>query len=218
MNLVLTPVRTGAPITLTIDDGEAALTQGFGGWESVARPQRIAITRFTGNEPIGQDVPVFLDGYADGRNVEPQLQRLLRESRATNTGEPPTVWKLSGPIYYPEKEWIVSAIAFGDTLRTPSADNQNAVLTRQRATISFLEYVRPDQIRVKRIKRTYKPKGKKKRIEAKGRSIKQITVEFYGTSEGLVAKALGKKQRPPVRDVKKKLGKKRKIRLPVLKV
>lgn len=218
MNLVLTPVGTGIPITLTIDDGEAALTQGFGGWESVARPQRIAITRFTGNEPIGQDIPVFLDGYAGGRNIEPELQRLLRESRATNAGDPPTVWRLSGPVYYPEKQWIISGIAFGDTLRTPSPDNQTAILTRQRATISFLEYVRPDQIRVKRVKRTYKPKGKKKRIEAKERSIKQITAEFYGTSEILVAKALGKAQRPPVRDVKKKLKKGRKVRLPVLRV
>jgi len=211
-----------SPLSFDIDDGEAVLTQGFGGWETVARPQRVAITRYTGNDPIGQSVPILLDAYARSGNVEPRLQGLLRQSQG-QSGAAPTVWKLDGPIFYPEKRWIVSGIEFGETLRVPlpfqsAAGIAASALTRQRATISFLEYVRPDQIRVRRVKRTYKPKGKKKQVEAKGQSIKQLTAEYYGTSEIRVARALGKAQKPPIRDVKKKLGKKKKIRLPVLKV
>lgn len=224
MRLYLSPVgepvplvRPGpGPLYFEIDDGEATLTQGFGGWETVSRPQRVALTRWTGNDPIGQDVPILLDGYAGGVDVEPKLQELLKRSRVRpGAGLPPAVWRLRGPIFYPEKKWIVSGIQFGEILRTPRGEN-SAALTRQRATISFLEYIDPDQIRIKKIKRRLKPKGKKNSILADGKSIRQIAVEYYGTGEIVVARALGKAQDPPIRDVKKELGKKRKIRLPVL--
>lgn len=220
----MTPARPsgGRVIRLAVDGGEAALTQGFGGWETVSRPQRVSITRYAGNDPIGQDVPVLLDGYAQEIGIEPRLRLLLGQSRAqTGDERTPTVWRLSGPIFYPEKLWVVSGIEFGEVLRTPrnpAVGPRASFLTRQRATISFLEYIPPDQIRVKRIRRTFKPKGKKRRIKANGRTIKAIAAEYYGTSEIAVARALGKAQKPPIRDIKKKLGKDREIRLPNLKV
>lgn len=215
---------TSSPISLEVDGGEATLTQGFGGWETVSRPQRVALTRYVGNDPIGQSVPVLYDSFARSQDVEPRLQRLLLQSREKGgDNRVPTVWRLDGPIFYPEKRWVVSGLEFGEILRAPRpapilTPGPPAIVVRQRLTISFLEYIDPDQIRVKRVKRTYRPKGKKRKIKANGRSIKAIAAEFYGTSEIAVARALGKAQKPPIRDIKKKLGKDREIRLPNLRV
>lgn len=227
MKLTLYPAanpssNAGDRVSFEIDDGEAVLTQGFGGWETVSRPERVALTRYVGNDPIGQDVPILLDGYADDENVEPILDRLLRQSRAGD--RPPTIWRLSGPVFYPEKRWVVAGIQFGETLRTPvevpgtGRFYESAIVTRQRAVISFLEYVPPDQIRVKKIRRRFRPNGKKSSVLAEGRSIRQIAVAYYGTGRLDVARALGKAQSPPIRDVRRKLGQKRRVRLPILRV
>jgi hypothetical protein len=63
-----------------------------------------------------------------------------------------------------------------------------------------------------------KPKSKKSRVLADGLSIRQLAVKYYGTSRLDVARQLGKSQKPPIRDVRKKLGEKRQIRLPVIKI
>lgn len=210
--------NAGESISFQVDDGEPTLTQGFGGWETVARPQRVALTRFVGNEPIGQTIPILLDGYRTDEDVLPKLNALLTQSRVRADRDlPPTIWRIEGPIFYPSRRWIVAGIEFGETLRSPRANGSSA-LTRQRATLSLLEYVPPDQIRVKRVRRRLKPKSKRARVLADGLSVRQLAVKYYGTSRLDVAKALGKAQRPPIRDVKKKLGQKKQIRLPVLKV
>jgi hypothetical protein len=209
--------NSGSSVEFEVDDGEASLTQGFGGWETIARPQRVALTRFVGNDPIGQSIPILLDGYRTDSDVMPKLDALLSQSRVRADRDlPPTVWRIDGPVFYPGRRWIVVGIEFGDTLRTPSGDS--AVLTRQRAVLNLLEYVPPDQIRVRKIRRRMKPKSKKSRVLADGLSIRQLAVKYYGTSRLDVARQLGKSQKPPIRDVRKKLGEKRQIRLPVIKI
>lgn len=222
--ITLYPASTGArlgedAVRFLVDDGEPTLTQGFGGWETISRPQQVALTRFTGNDPIGQSVPILVDGYRTDQDIMPVLERLLRQSRVQED-EAPTIWRIEGPIFYPNRRWIVAGIEFGETLRSRRSGpgGESSVLSRQRATLNLLEYVPSDQVRVRRVERKFKRKGKKARVQADGRSIRQLAVKYYGTSRLDVARALGKAQKPPIRDIKKKLGEKRQIRLPVLKV
>lgn len=215
--LELIPVRSlpwnsGTGLVLEMGDGEAQLTQGFGGWESVSRPQRVAITRFTGTDPLGQDIPILIEsqGGLNGLSIEGRIQDLIYNARAKSDGYPSTVYRMQGPVWYTEKRWIIADIEWGEQVRAIYGWP-----VRQRATLKMLEFVNPDAIKVRKrpIRVVYKPKGKKRRIKANGKqNLRQIAKEYYGTAK--VAKELGKRQKPPIRDVKKKLKKGLKIRLP----
>lgn len=200
------PGNSGVGVRLLMGDGPAQLTQGYGGmWETVGRSRRKAITRFTGADPIGQDIPIMLDGFAQDRSVQSSLDQLLSQLQpVAATWDPnfhPPVWRLDGPVHYPwSKKWIVADIEFGDAIRNDRGD-----LIRQAATLKLLEYVQPDSLRIHRKPLTIKPRKVKagKKITVKGLTLRQIAVKYYGTAK--VAKPLGKAQKPPVRDVRKKL-------------
>lgn len=40
------------------------ISGGYGGWELIARPRRVALTEWTGNEPVRQEVALLFDGWA----------------------------------------------------------------------------------------------------------------------------------------------------------
>jgi hypothetical protein len=185
-------------------------------WETLARPQRVALTRFVGAEPIGQELPVLLDGFRDQRDIEFLLESLLIQSRPKrDKGQsyPPTVWRLRGPVHYPQKRWVLADIEFGEALRSR---NLGGRLVRQRAVLKFIEYVPPDSMKVKRLPRRLTPKGKEKKVKADGRTLRRIAIKYYGTAKA--ARPLGKAQKPPIRDVTRKLPKGRVIRLPRIRL
>lgn len=220
LKLELIPVRnlpwnSGTGMTFELGDGEAQLTQGFGGWESISRPQRVAITRFTGTDPLGQDIPILIEsaGGLNGLSIEGRIKDLIYNARAKSDGYPSTVYRMQGPVWYTEKRWIIADIDWGEQLRS-----RYGWPVRQRATLKMLEFVNPDTIKVRRrpVRVVYKPKvgkGEDRRIRASGKqNLRQIAKKYYGTAR--VAKELGKRQKPPIRDPMKKLNKGRLIRLP----
>lgn len=219
----MTPAKSvagnqGSDMRLTMGDGPPVLTQGFGGmWETISRSRKVAITRFVGASPIGQDIPIFLDRFrADpgarvwlrDKSIQAQLNKLLRQS-VPRGGHAPTVWRIKGPIHYPRKRWIIADIEFGDSIRDPING-----LVRQAATLKLMEYVPPDRIKVKR-RKTVAPEGKKNVYKSrKGDTLRSIARQKYG--DGSLAKQLGKAQKKPIRDVGKRLEPGTKIRLPRL--
>lgn len=207
------PWNSGSEIRFDMGDGPAQLTQGFGAmWETVPRPQRKAITRFVGADPIGQDIPILIDGFATRERIQSRLDALLvQQQPKAGGGElyPPTIWRIGGPIHFPQKRWVVADIEFGDALRSGGGE-----LRRQLAILKLLEYILEDGAKVRRRPRRIAPrglKGKQRVVSAKGRSLRQIAVKHYGTARA--ARPLGKAQRPPVRDVTRKLAQNRKIKL-----
>jgi nucleoid-associated protein YgaU len=201
--------NSGEQVRFDMGDGAAQITQGFGGmWETVSRSQKVAMTRFVGGDPVGQDVPIFLDGFRDDRSVQRELNRLLRQSIPDRQGAP-TIWRITGPIHFPAKLWILADIEFGDAIRDPKKG-----LVRQQATLKLLEYVPPDQIKIRR-RRTITPRGKKRFYTSRsGDTLRAVARRFYG--DGSLAKQLGKLQEKPIRDMGKRLDPGTKIRLPRL--
>ena len=201
--------NSGTALRFDMGDGPAVLTQGFGGmWETVSRSQRVAITRFVGGDPVGQDIPIFLDGFRTNQSVQRQLNGLLRQS-VPSGGDAPTIWRINGPIFFPGKRWIVMDIEFGESLR-----DRKSGLVRQAATLKLVEYVPPDQIKIRR-RRTIAPRGKSRVYTArKGDTLRSVARRIYGN--GGLAKQLGKAQSKPIRDVGKRLDPGTKIRLPRL--
>lgn len=205
------PGNSGVEVRLDMGDGPAQLTQGFGSmWETVPRPQKRAAMRFVGADPIGQDIPILIDGFAAGESIQMLLDKLLWQQAPKDDGPdgmfPPTIWRVHGPIHFPQKRWVLADIEFGDALR----DHQGR-LVRQAATLKLMEYVRPDRIKVRKLPRRVKPRKEKvgAMVATKNRTLRQLAVKYYGTAKA--ARPLGKAQNPPVRDVSKKLSRKIKL-------
>lgn len=209
------PWNSGNDLVLEMGDGEAQLTQGFGGWEAIGRPQRIAITRYTGTEPLGQDIPIIFEKrpFPQAPDIQGPIDALISNARPKPDGYPPTVYRIQGPVWFTEKRWIIADIEWGDQQRA-----SNGQIIRQRAVLKMLEFVNPDAIKVRKrpIRVVFKPKGKgtkDRKVKTDGKTnLRQIAKKYYGTAK--VAKELGKRQKPPIRDVKKKLKKGQTIKLP----
>lgn len=214
-------VQSALGAEFMMGEGAPTLTQGFGGlWESVARPHRKSLTRYVGGDPIGQDVPVLIDGLSARRSIQTLLDGLLYWQTPQDPGFTPTVWQVRGSIHFPQKRWVIADIEFGDSIRFVNPRRAFDDLLRQEVTLKLLEYVPAGSIKVKRVPLKLTPRhlGKKKKrvVAANGRSIRKIAVKHYGTQKA--AKPLGLAQKPPIRDVTRKLSKKRKIRLPRLTI
>lgn len=129
-------LRCGDPhvnIEVNMGDGPATPTAGFAGWEVISRVRRKGMTGYVGVPPFQQDVPVFLDGYADGESVEQHLAQLL------SLGDDAVFWA-DGPIWRPRQHYVFGEEPeFGETIRA-----QDGTLVRQALTLKLMEYVPAD--------------------------------------------------------------------------
>jgi len=115
------------------------VTQGYGGWEEVARPRRPPITTFKGSPALHLSLSLLLDGWATGRSVEHDITALQRMGSPTAaSGEPPRlhIQAKGQAIPYQARRWVVDTITWGDAMM-----NKNGDRVRQHATLALIEYV-----------------------------------------------------------------------------
>lgn len=199
----------GFRISEHLGAGAAQITDGFGGWEEIARPNQAPITEWT-HEPLRRlTVPIMLDGWAENEPVQGRLGDLLDLGRA-HKGDPPPVFTVEGPIPLSGKKFVVESISL-DTESTLRAPNGN--LLRQALTLNLMEYIAADQITIKKIKNrgekytvkdgdTYLLIAKKKAPKGSGADeIRDYAVQ--------IAKANGDRS-----DIRKQLKEGKEIKLP----
>lgn len=194
-------------VEFLVGDGPATITGGFDGqWETVSRPRRPSLTRYVGRGPIMQDVPVLIDGFRAERSIQMLMDAWLYWQTLSGPDSHPTIWKVDGPIHYPRKRWVISNITFEDAIR-----DQQGELVRQAVTLSLMEFVAGDRLRVRRKPLKLKPRKEKvgAKVPTKGLTMRQLARKYYGTVKA--AKPLGAAQKPPVKDMRKKLHRKIKL-------
>lgn len=132
-------------ITVPVGDGPAIITGGLGGWRTVERLGDIAFSTWEGQEPLGQDVPILLDGAGRSpRSVERPLNAILKLGRdgIDGQGNPPPVFRMWGPIFFPGRNWVLGdgGIELGtdDTWRL-----DDGTLIRQSLVLHCTEYLDP---------------------------------------------------------------------------
>jgi len=136
-------------ITIPMGDGVAVLTGGYGGYEPVDRQDGIAVTDWSGQAPISQDVPLMLDGGRQKRSVEGQLAQVRRLGRDPDGGPPP-VFRAWGPIHLEGKRWVLPSNGIEFSTDEEECKRRNdGELYRQAFTLHLLEYVDPDTIRLR---------------------------------------------------------------------
>lgn len=212
VQLRILPVQYGVGLRVLMGDGPAKLT-GPVGWSSRARQGQVGLATWDGMAPIQQEIPIMLDRFTEQRSVEFQLNALrimAGVGRRAFNGEAPTAVKFRGPIHFPEKRWVILEIEETDVLRLPQSRGGN--ITRYQATLKVMEYINPDQIRLKR-------KRQPKRVPffyvvRKGDTLARIAQRLYGDRSKW--KRIGNAQSPKIRDPRKVLRAGRRLRIPGL--
>lgn len=99
-------------------DGAPTVTDGYGNIETITRPLRRGLTRWTGSNPMQLSIPIIIDGFRHGHVIEPAIADL--ETMAGAGGDAPLHVSISGPgkliPHADEWDWYISAIAWGDAV------------------------------------------------------------------------------------------------------
>lgn len=113
-------------------EGPPTIVSGFGNVESVSRPSRRSLTRWTGADPLVLSVPILLDRFLDSTNVEREITDLEKLAGVEGAGEPARV-KLSGTgelvPWATEHDFYITGIEYGPAILSGSGRRQRQFLT-----------------------------------------------------------------------------------------
>ena len=168
----------GLTVSVMAGNTSATLTDGFGGWEAVERPMRVAMTRYKGKPLFRQDVPILFNGWPEGKNQEVPIATLIRMSQMPGTHTPPPTVKISGPVEREDLTWVIENISWESDSVIRDMVGGASVRMRQGATVHLLQYV-DDKV----IVTPARPQVATKVVDAKGKTPKQLSQEHYGTPD-----------------------------------
>lgn len=148
----ITLVSAEPPIRVTGIRGAEApkILGGYGGWTTVPRPRKKALTEWQGIQPLTLRVPLLFDGHPDD-SVELQCARLeqLAGTVLTRVGgrsEPPLL-RVIGAVPHSTSvgvDWVVADNGLDWT--EPILYSQNGYRTRQAVNVTLLQYVADDRV------------------------------------------------------------------------
>jgi LysM repeat protein len=195
-------------------EGYPRLVAGFGGWEDTKRRGAVALTTFSGYDPLAYELDLYLDDFDAGDSIEKSvkvLRALGGRGPLAKPGDPPrlvvnTAGLMDGDsTEFPAVRWVIDALA-------PDEDQVivNSVGERTRApiTITIKQYVAPQRL-----------KGRSKAKKGATRVVKAKTGD---TLISIARRELGdasrwpeiKKLNPKLRDPRKKIKAHTPVKLP----
>lgn len=122
-------------LVVPMGDGAATPTAGASSWEIIERVEDKGITDRASIPPFQQDVPLHLDGYAQGNSIQRQLDTIMELRGA--------IFRIEGPVHKPHLRYVFGGEPdFGEVIR-----DDDGTLLRQRLTLRLMEYVPPGVIR-----------------------------------------------------------------------
>jgi hypothetical protein len=133
-------------VVCELGDGFPAVTDGYGGWDTVDRPHQTSITTWRGFQPIAIDLPLDLDQLATGESIEAAidvLEALAGRGRLRTGGQPPLVEVHTAGVMpqdahvFPDLRWVITSLGW-DEQETIVNDHGNRV--RAPVTVSLLQY------------------------------------------------------------------------------
>jgi hypothetical protein len=169
----------GISVTVLLGDTSPVLSDGVVTWDTVARPKRTAITRYTGRNPYKQDIPIMFDGYADGKSQEGNISKLERMATL------PNVVNISGHALKTDLDWVFDGAIDWDNQQTIwERIGKDVVRVRQAATVHLLEFIPDTVVETPAAPRVQKNRPAKKIPASKGLTIKQVAqIEYSDPSK-----------------------------------
>ena len=163
--IVLACPTRGSRVAARCTEQAPTLTGGFGGWERIARPRRVALTDWQGTEPFTMTISLRLDGWAAQRSIEPDVKALMDMAvdRGSRVGSP-TVYA-AGSLPLQGVAWVIDSLDFGESLWSPAR-----VRLRQDVTVTLLERVQADLVALSPAKKARAKADAKKPTVTRGPS------------------------------------------------
>lgn len=120
-------------ISVTAHPGESApiVTSGYGNLETVTRPQRRGLTRWTGSDPMQLSIPILFDGFRSGRSVENQIADLERLAGVEGDANPKVTINSTGDLvpHQDEHKWFITGLDFGDAILSANGKRIRQAIT-----------------------------------------------------------------------------------------
>lgn len=134
-------------VIATMGATPARITDGFGGWQNVNRPRKVAMTQFQGRNPFAMQLHIMFDGYAAKLSQEHQLRTLVWMSIPPQGEREPRKVRIYGPaLPYPSSgDWVINGLDQGDAVIW---DANGKYRLRQDYTLTLVRFIGPDAIRV----------------------------------------------------------------------
>jgi LysM domain len=181
------------------------ITSGFAVTEV---PRARGFVRWAGDQPLTATLPLLLDGWAASIGVERDRDRLINLAHGKDD-ERPDDFVMRGPVPLAGERVVCTGLAWGASLR-----GHNGQLQRQAFTLSLIEYLTPDKLKIKKRKRGGKPNTY---TTKKGDTLKRIAQRLLkpnasGEEVADLARKIGKLN--DIRDINRELDAGKDLRLP----
>jgi hypothetical protein len=128
----------GTTVRVLRGDAPPRMTDGGGGWSTVARPRRVGLTLWQGRNPYAMDVPILFDGFATGESVEDDIARLNQMQMGDDFNPPPSV-TISGAVPIKGATWVMT-VDWGDNVFWEQGGDGDPYRTRQDAVVHLTEF------------------------------------------------------------------------------
>lgn len=135
-------IRTSSGASVLCRRGTEApkITAGGARYTTIERPRRRSTIQWAGDDPYRMDVPVLLDGWADGLSVEPQCAQINQMKQSKGDLVPPVEVYVDGALPVKGARWVVEDITWGDMVIW-SARSGAGFRLRQDAVLHLLQSV-----------------------------------------------------------------------------
>lgn len=208
----------GTFVRALLDEGYPELEGGYGGWEDEPRPGQVSATVFRGTQAPQLTLRLILGGYP----VQPEwancdvdirtLDAMGRQSIYAKRGDRPPLLRIRGHVPHRHRDWFVEDIEWGDI------DVAAGKRVRAFVTVTLRMFVPVTLLRIT----DAKPRGRARRsrwyVVKRGDTLDKIVVnELKVRGDRAIAQAGRhiKQLNPRLRDGKKGLSLRMRIRLPV---
>lgn len=169
---------TGLRLSVLAGQTSATLTDGFGGWEAIDRPKRVAMSRWKGRPLFRQDVPILFDGVDEDKNVEVDIATLIRMSQPAGALTPPPTVKITGPVERTDLVWVIENITWEADMVVRDMQTGGSVRMRQGAVVHLLQYI-DDKL----ILTPPRPKVAGKVVDGADKTAKRLSQDIHGTPD-----------------------------------
>ena len=166
----------GTTLSVLVGDNSPNLTNGVTTWDTVPRPKRTSLTRYTGRTPFSQDIPILFDGLTNDPpddNQEGRIHKLITMASG------PHLISLDGHALRTDLDWVFSGIDWDNQNVLWRRGKHDAYRVRQAATVHMLQYIKDVILRTPAQPKTQGKDPTKKVKLPKGMTLKQIAqIEF----------------------------------------
>jgi len=137
-------------VTCLLDDAPPKLS-GYGGWQTVARPQRRSIVEWQGLDPWLLELAVILDGWASRTSVEHDCATLATLATPGGAFQPPPTVGVNLPaLVLPDTAWVIQTLDWGTNVIRDEDAKGNVYRLRQDAALQLIQLVEASTLRRQR--------------------------------------------------------------------